>query len=267
MRNEKKRLPLLVSLSWILGSALFFSGPLYLSYYYYVHLVEQKQGSSKYTIVALVQTGPEKEQLHSAYLAEQLGLSVDTPTNLYSFNTKKGVKRLLRSPVIKEASIKKMSPGALIVDYVARHPIAYLHNYSNTVIDEEGRLFPLKPFFTPKTLPRIQLGADLFLKENIWGSSVDGEEFRLALQLIQAINKNSWLTVDMVDLQRKEVEDPGKREITLTLMNNSLFVRLNVEDPQRSLRHFFTLFKELYNQEELPTVIDMRLENLAYLSY
>ena len=89
----------------------------------------------KYQIISIIQTGPEKEALKTVYLAELLSLSSDSFASLYDFDCKEGEKKLLLSPLISSASIKKMEPDALYIDYEVRKPIAWLSDYQNIGID------------------------------------------------------------------------------------------------------------------------------------
>src|SRR5579872_2269935 len=114
--------------------------------------------SPAYRISAIIQTGPEKEALKTAYLAELLGLSADWPTQLYALNVKKAENLLLASPLISSAKVQRLSPSTLYIDYEVRKPVAWLADFNNTAIDAEGHLFPVDPFFPPKRLPELYLG-------------------------------------------------------------------------------------------------------------
>ena len=127
---------------------------------YFLHLKERRMQDDQYRIVAIVQSTPQADSLKTAYLAEILDLSLDRPANLYQFDSDEGVLTLLSNSLIKEASIRKIHPGTLLISYQMRTPVAYVGEYANTVIDEEGVLFPFRPFFTPKRLPVLYLGID-----------------------------------------------------------------------------------------------------------
>ena len=123
----------------------------------YRHWNTKRMTDEACRIIAIVQTGPEKEALKTAYLAELLNLSVDKPTQLYALNLKKAEERLLASPLIASVELKRIPPGTLYIDYTVRKPIAWLADYNNTALDAGGYLFPAAPFFTPKQLPEIYL--------------------------------------------------------------------------------------------------------------
>ncbi|BBI18369.1 FtsQ-type POTRA domain-containing protein [Neochlamydia sp. S13] len=76
---------------------------------YYKYIKRQRLYNSQYNIVAIAQTTPDKEPLKTAYLAELLNLSIDQPTNIFRFNTQAAQQKLLNSPLITHAYVKKTS--------------------------------------------------------------------------------------------------------------------------------------------------------------
>jgi cell division septal protein FtsQ len=100
-----------------------------------------------------VQTGPQKEILTTTYLAELINIAADPPTPIAYFNPQLAEKRLLASPVIKEAKVELIEPDTIYIDYTVRQPWALLRDFENTAIDEFGYPFPISPFSPPKNLP------------------------------------------------------------------------------------------------------------------
>ena len=49
----------------------------------------------------------------------------DPPTQLYAFDLKKAEQKLLASPLIANAKIKRLPPSALYIDYEVRKPLFY----------------------------------------------------------------------------------------------------------------------------------------------
>src|ERR1700689_1658596 len=78
--------------------------------------------NEKYRVVSIVQTGPEKEALKTPYLAELLGTSADQAVSLYSIDCREAAKKLLSSPLTKSASVKRIPPGTIYIDYELRKP-------------------------------------------------------------------------------------------------------------------------------------------------
>lgn len=259
---------------WILSSVLLVSGTAYGLFFYYRDVQRYKRVDSNYHIVAIVQKSRGKELLQAEYLAEQLGLSIDRPTNLYAFDKKRGEEHLLRNPLIRSASIHKVSPGTLFIDYSIRRPAAYLGNFSNTALDEEGILIPFKPFFTPKTLPTILLGNRFFetwKPGEYWGHSIQGEEYTLAKSIIQFFEKEKCGTLHVIDLKGVKSESLGKREIVVTLYNpEKIFLRLSVDQLMRGLKDYkdtITAFSQLHPAKQQPYLFDLRLESQLLIDY
>lgn len=270
-KKGRKQIPFTLAIIWILLSTFFISGSAYFAYFYYQHIQAVKKADSKYNVVAIVQQSQSKELLQSEYLAEQLGLSIDMPTNLYSFNIRRGEQQLVRSPLIQSASINKVSPGTLFVDYSIRRPLAYLGDLTNTAIDGGGVLIPFKPFFTPKSLPTIILGASFFnswQKGEHWGHSIIGEEFLLAKKIIHFFENEKCGDLKTIDLKTKNSLKLGSREIVLTVKcKKNLYLRLPVEHPLGSLKDFKYLYfsSSIFSHLD-PEVVDLRIRNQALIS-
>ena len=158
--SPHEKLHLRKALLWILLSVFFITGSSAAALVYFQYVREKQKLDPANNIVAIVQTSSDVEGLRTVYLAELLNLSVDRPTNLYSFNSKEARQKLLSSPLIKDANVRKIRPGTCHVDYTLRKPIAFIGDYTNTAIDANGVVFPFKPFFTPKILPSLYLGED-----------------------------------------------------------------------------------------------------------
>jgi len=250
--------------------------------------------SEKYRIASIIQTGPEKEALQTAYLAELLGLSLDQPTQLYAINLKKAEKKLLASPLISHAKIKRYPPETLYIDYEVRRPICWLADYKNTAVDREGSLFPMAPFFSPKHLPEIYLGLPPFTSWKIKGQALD-----LALEILQFLETTPWkegLRIKRIDVSNAFMPSLGQREVVL-FTEEELFIpqagpvrgevvftfpkilRLAPKDYTQQLGNFFTLRRTMmedYSRQLFalkpttggryaPRIIDLRIPQLAFV--
>ncbi|MBI3508888.1 MAG: hypothetical protein HY069_04575 [Chlamydiia bacterium] len=258
----------------------------------------------RYRLQAIVQTGPEKEALKTAYLAQQLGLSVDRPLSLYAFNLKKGCERLLASPLIAKASLKAIFPATLYVDYEVRKPCAYLQDYENIALDREGYLFPVSPFFSPKELPEIYLGLPPFGSPpdrwgragGEWNRPLRNAHFQLAMDLLSYLEKVQWkegLKIQRIDVSNAFHESLGIREVVLfteeTLWIQSQgqevvctfpkILRLSPKDYAHQIDHFLALKKGMVDGyrrqiaqspdvkvgQFAPRIIDLRIPQLAFI--
>lgn len=276
---------------WVIVITLFVSGSALVGLAYYRHIKKQRTQQADYNIVALIQTTPDKERLKTIFLAELFNLSFDRPTNLFRFSAKEAQRTLLASSLISSARVKKILPGTVYVDYTLRKPVAYLLDYSNTLIDDEAVPFPFKPFFTPKKLPEIFLGMD----QNylIWGKAIKGIKSKLALYLIKLITESccreySFLT--RVDVSNVLADSYGQRQIIVSIEDDiehtdekgqhariilPYLLRLSVENYRQELGNFLALRPFLHEQGSRqlkessvrvePIVIDLRVPELAYI--
>lgn len=297
MNRHQNKIPLRKALSIILLSVLIISGSPALTLLYFKHIRDKKRHDPTYQIVAIVQACSNGEGLKSVYLAELLNLSVDKPINLYSFNTKEGRQKLLDSPVFREAHIKRIPPGTIHIDYALRRPIAFIADFTNTVIDNHGVIFPFKPFFTPKKLPEIYLGGK-WETNIVWGNILQDEKLDLAMSLLHLAA--NYVCDENTSLRRVDVSNAfapsyGQRQIVLIFeekmnrMNEGMpivysyprMLRLSPDNYREQLANYLELSKFLRQQDSkampalsMPTagilkmkatIIDMRLSELAFI--
>lgn len=260
--------------------------------YHYVR--EMHANNPAYRIVAIVQSSSVPEMLNTAYLAELMDLSVDAPVNLYRFSTKEALNKLLSSPLIQNAKVKKIRPGTVFIDYEMRRPIAFLSDINNAAVDSEGFVFPFKPFFTPKRLPEIVLGVKQ-LSDSIWGNKIQDERFTLACELLKYLSKHyysTFTTITRIDVSKAYASSLGQRQIVVELDNrierehegkSCLFViprilRLSTKDYRQGLANYLNLYRYLEENQNLhskdekstvvhlpATIIDLRLPQLAFI--
>lgn len=253
-------------------------------YFFYRHHTDKRLQNPNCQILSIIQTGPEKEALSTAYLAELLSLSLDQPAQLYAFDLKKAHQRLLSSPLIESASLKRVPPSALYIDYTVRRPIALLADYKNTAIDATGHLFPFHPFFAPRNLPELYLGLPPFTDWHI-----DTPSFTLALELLHFFEEAPWkegIRLKRIDVSNAYLPSLGQREIVLftdeeLLHHSALYtfpkiLRLAPKDFSSQLTNFLSLRRTILQdyQQQLPLtgggtfaprIVDLRLPQLAFI--
>lgn len=260
-----KRYSLPSALSIILFSTCLISGTGFFIAQMIKERRENRLHDAQFAIKYVIQTGPEKKALKSDYLAELMGLSDDFPTNVYQFDPELARKRLVQSVLIREASVKPCPPNAVYVDYTIRTPLAKVQDFHNIAIDEEGHLFPISPFLSPKTLPEITFGLKEFTR---WELSREETElpFHL-LALLRAHAPSHSFQIKALDIAAKDAPTLGKRQLILHIDNHIL--RLTPKNYPKELAHYLELRAELNLQEQVEgkktKVIDLRLPNLAYL--
>ena len=203
--------------------------------------------------------------------------------------------------MIKEVTVKKIFPGTVYIQYVIRTPIAFVGDFSNTVIDEEGVLFPFRPFFTPKYLPKLYLGlnSDLNLEKYCWGKSVKSlPSVRTAFEFLQFFRsfKQEKFVLKQLDVAQGLADSYGQRQIVVVLKreqrkesdqegedgetsfsssslsssdpispSSSIILRLSFDHTEQDLRNFFFLVdnKEKILRNDSGMVIDFRIPHLA----
>ncbi len=285
------QMPLKRGILWIVLSVFLVSGSataILLAFRYFKGMYTS---DDRYHIAAIVQATSGTETLQNLYFAELLDLSIDHPINLYSFSTKEAFRKLSASPLVKEASIKKIPPGTLYITYEMRKPIAFLANYINTVVDTDGYVFPFKPFFTPKNLPELFLSQEE-VGDLHWGDRLQGRELRLAFSFLADLEADcecNATLIQRIDVSKAFASSCGQRQIVLGVeerveraeakqmlfWTRSCILRLNPEEYRQGLANYATLRHYLEEQEYIlvkkegknklsPLLVDLRLPQLAF---
>lgn len=289
---KKKRKSYIFSLFGLFG--LFFLS-IFL-YFFFQQNYEKKKKDPRYFILSVMQTGPKKEALSTRYLCELLNLSIDKPLNLYAFDLQGAKEKLLHSSVIEKAELKKIFPNTLYIDYTTRTPIAWLDDFENILIDNQGFFFPALPFFSPKNLPQIYLGL-----EDKWAKKkekriINCSKLEQAFSLLNRLKhfKNHNFQVKRIDVSSLFADSYGKRQIVVILEHEKLFshmgkrilgifphiLRLNTNDFSKQLGNYSVLLKKMmddyekqvFDQPDMknvmkfkPKVIDLRIEKMAFI--
>jgi hypothetical protein len=303
--KKATRLPFAHALAWIVASILLVSCPSYAVMKHYFKNSRKTPFDSQLLLRAIIQTGPQKEALKTEYLAELLDISIDRPCNAKLFNLERAKTRLLSSPLISQAEVKRIQPSTLYIDYTVRQPVAWLEDYENVVFDKEGYPFPFSPFFTPKNLPGIYLGLSCFgappdspgkpLAQ--WGMPLQGPYFDLAVDVLNIVTDpkvSDLFSVKRIDVSHAFDPSYGTREIVVitedTLVqhvqgkdvqiNTPRILRLSTKNYAQELGNYLKLREQLLEEERktsfLPEhaglifrlkekIIDFRIQKLAFI--
>ncbi len=247
---------LVQSLTWIVGSALFITGGTYKGLQHYRS--RHSQTAPTY-LCRIVQTGPQREALKTTYLAEIMRISADRPITAASFDPAFAQKRLMSCPLIKEAKVKITASDTVYVDYTVRQPIAWLYDFDNIALDEEGYPFPVSPFFSPKRLPEIYLG----IRNFYWGRPLKERNAELALTILQLLNRLS-LQVKRLDVSKAFLPSLGRREVVLILEEQGFTkaLRLTPKNFAQELGNYLELRPKL---PAIAQIIDLRIPQLAFI--
>lgn len=203
-------------------------------------------------IQKVVQNGP----LPTLLLTELLDLSVDHPIAFKEFDSKKATQKLANYPFFHTVDVKKLRPSTVSVQYRLREPCAKLGERSNTVLDKEGILFPLLPYFSPRRLPELVVGEP-------GEGSIGQEKLTLFLDLLARFPPYS---VERVDLAALESHTLGKRQIVVicTHQEKRCTLRLSSDRYPQEITDFFHIQLNSLCKEE-SCLIDLRLPRMACL--
>lgn len=223
----------------------------------------------KYLITQIIQRSSIKEGLKTAHLAQLLSLSANQPQNIFTFDTARAVELLMGTGIFKKVVVRINLPNSIVIDYELRQPIAYLADYTNTVVDIEGHIFPLSPYHTPKFLPKIYLGSKF--SPFIYGK-INDPKMDLALKIYNfyvSLGVNQKLILDQIDVSCLNAKSLGKKEIVLSLKevsSNCIYDKLL----RFSASNFEEQFLSFLNLDamNLPKslVCDLRMYPNAYIS-
>lgn len=290
-RSDKRQIiPWKRAWTLILLSIVIINASALLGVTYFRYKKSMQRSDPAHNIVAIVQTTSGRDFLKPGQLPELLGLSVDQPTNLFAFDAKAAAKNLNDTGAIKQAVVKKIRPGTLHIDLALREPLAYVGNYTNTVIDAEGIMFPLKPYYTPKRIPIVYFEEKG--EEKIWGSRVSQASKETAFALLSELSKVPGTRILTVDVSRAQAASFGQRQIIVSI-EETVEKTINkvpiMVVAKRTLRLFPSNWsQQIANYQELrpylneqaakavnssekavveskPTTIDLRLSNLAFI--
>jgi len=287
----KRKLKFSHAMFWIMFSTIIISG---FNYFIFTQVKKHKNRiyiDEKYNIKTIAQSD---NSLDSTYLAELMELSLDKPINLFLFDENRAKEKLLSSPFIKEANVKKIKPNCIFVDYMIRKPIAFLYDFDNIAIDDEGYTFPIRPFFSDLDLCKIYLNLD----ESYNFEKIETKQALLALDILEKLKKcgfSDLVKIKVLDTSRSENKSYGKREIIMQIeeqievnsnqtKKNLIFpkiLRFATNNYQEQLGNYISLrekiIKDYENQIKTfdkdlpdtitfkPKTIDLRIPKVAFI--
>ena len=290
------------SLFYLIGSGILTVCVFGISLFFWIKSRQMRLVDEKYHISTIIQTGQELEALQTSYLAELIDLSIDKPVNLYAFDLKKGEMKLLSSPLISKAHIQRLPPHTLYIDYEVRKPIAWLGDYQNIAIDQDGYLFPMAPFFAPKELPEIYLGLPSFGAQEdgfgrsggLWFAPLKNRYLDLAFELLHFFEGSTWregMRMKRIDVSQAFALSLGQREIVLSTEEDLVLekesircvfpklLRLSPKEYVQQMNNFLGLRKKMtqdYHKQLVEAnvplsgrfssrIVDLRIPHLAFV--
>ena len=243
----KRGVVFIVSISLVLGLIIWRSMPL-------LHRFNSLIGD----VTWIIQTGPDKRALKTDYLAELLGLSLES----HHLDLKQATSLLLKSPVIIKGSVKRIDQKSIMIDYTVRKPYVWLADFDNLALDRNGIPFPVLPFYTPKKMPELIVRQ----VDPCWHQPIEGKQIEFAFDILNFLEKQGlFFSTSRVDVSQMMHPSLGAREIVLIIENQnaSHFLRLAPLDYRDGINRYLRLRKYLDLSKDV--VVDLRLRHLAFL--
>jgi hypothetical protein len=209
----------------------------------------------------------QKEALSSLYLTELLDLSYDKKTFRDAINMDDWKEKLLSSALITDAGLSFVDNSHIMIKYHHVTPIARLGDFINCGIDKEGRLFPLKPFFSKDGLPKVYLGIDTIKKEKNIGSYEEKTKWifaRKCLIYLEGLDLSGKII--SIDVSRIFEESLGKNEIIVVIeyLDRKDYLRLSKRNYLNEVANYIILCDKL-KDESGTYMLDFRFESCAFL--
>ncbi len=262
-READDKMPLKKALLYVLFSVIIIWGTLFLTWLIHRAILVKRSQDPRYNIVALVQTTQGTNTLQNWQIAELLDLSCDNRQNLYMFDPKEASDKLMGHSCIQKANVRRQPPGIILVDYLLREPVAYLAEYSNVAVDKERYPFLHRPYFTPKILPELYIGAN----DLTFFSPLDSDEALLAFRLLDSAKKILPYRIRRIDTQNAYKKNAGMREVIVIVDEGKKerILRMNPHGFDASLATFMELHStfEGINPSCESQIIDLRTPSIA----
>ncbi len=262
-READEKIPLKKALSYVALSVIIIWGSLLTAWLIHRAILVKRSSDPRYTIVALVQTSQGQHTLQNWQISELLDLSRDRPQNLYKFDTKEAEARLMNNSCFQRATVRRQPPGIILVDYLLREPVAHLGEYSNVAVDKELFPFALRPFFTPKNLPVLFIGAN----DLCYFSPLASDEAQLAFKVLDAAQKAIPYPIKSIDTRNAYKRNAGLQEVIVVINEGEKerFLRMKPCAFEKTLKEYALLqptFASI-NQASPTQIVDLRTPSIA----
>lgn len=227
-----------------------------LLWYYYKTVRPSILSKNSDAIQAIIQISRSSSYVDGIFLAEVMGLSVDKPASL---DLVEAEAKLLKTSLFKKVHLKIPKPHFLLVDYEMRVPIAFLGDYTNTLMDDEGAFFPASPFYSPRLLPEIRLGSPF--SSLPWEEKMESHPLAIVSEILKMLGKRADMRIDLSDAQKPSA---GQRQIIVSLGTKRI-LRLTLKNYPQELSRYLILEKTILKQDPSSYVVDLRVSDMAYI--
>ncbi len=218
-------------------------------------------------IVKISQLSLQKEAVSSLYLTELLGLSYDKTICRDEFDLIEARENLLSSPLIDNAEISFISPDHIQVKYYHVNPVALISDFKNVGIDKHGKLFPIRPFLSPRGLPKVFLGLEEIYEGDDIFALKEKTRWEFALKVLEELHAfNLEGNVSGIDVSKIEEKSLGKNELIISINypQRKDILRLSKRNYLNEVSNYIILCNTLKN-ESGTLMIDFRFEATAFI--
>lgn len=250
--------------SWVLKCAIIFGSICVFSLPVYLLLFAEKAKTPVH-LKTLIQKTPSLNSLSPRFFSDYLSLR---PKGNYLKIDKLDIgkinSKLESFPIFKKVEAVFSHQGQLEIYYELRTPYAYLKDFSQLALDQEGYVIPANLFFSPKKLPFVYLG----LHSITWNSSHD---MTLVKQIIDAIApfENQTLKLELIDVSLLSHKLASHREVVVTVSYNkhSHYLRIKPQLVDLAISRYVQLFheKHLGSTLDQDLIFDARISKFATL--
>jgi hypothetical protein len=219
------------------------------------------------SIVKISQLSLQKEAVSSLYLTELLGLCVDKPVTCEEFDLQSAKAKLLASPLIDDAEVSFIADDHIQVRYFHVTAVAVLSDFKNVGIDKQGKLFPVRPFLSPRGLVQVFLGIEEVLEGRNISVYKEYQRWLFAKKVLDELQALSLEgVISAIDVSHIEERSLGKNELIVSINNlqRKDILRLSRRNYLNEVSNYIILCNNLKN-ERGTLMIDFRLDDAALI--
>lgn len=220
-----------------------------------------KNRNKRVLVNRIVHSSASSFSLPLTYLCELLGFHKQKSNFIDLRELDKYKKRLLLSPLIRDATLKT-SGDELEIVYKLNYPKAKLFDFKHVLVDENCIVLPEDPFYTNLKLAKIYVGTNQRVE---YSGSLNDPRLKIAMQFLldyQDELESRGFFIDLLDVNRFYHSSIGKRQIVLMLTKckKKYVLRLPTKDFVDAFERFYSIEKKLNKMEN---IVDLRVKDVA----
>ena len=252
-----------------------FWGALFGALWWHSRQQQRRQGDERFTLKRLASRSMTPDRLPLSVIEELLEVNASGPSSVFAIQPEAARRRLLACPAIEQASVWRLLPSTIGVEYALRTPAASLAGLKNIGVDRCGTVFSLFPFYAPKRLPALVLPLPkVKTLAEVQRAFRLSKEAPIALRLLEKIQRAVGphnIVVESLDLTHLSEHSVFRREAVVVLSSlfardKRLYLRIGARTILSSLDRLPALCDALFKERFRSGMIDLRYEQMAILS-